>query len=72
MILDENSDIDFMVDLQPEKSLLDLGGFLYELREMLGCDVDVVTEKTLKARIRQRVIKEAVSLRETAGNESLT
>ena len=42
--------------------LVDLGGLHYELEELLGCSVDVVTEKTLKDRIRQWVMNEAVLL----------
>lgn len=59
---DERSDIDFLVELEPGRSLLDLGGFQYELELLLGCRVDVVTERGLKARIRDRVLREAVPL----------
>lgn len=57
---DEQSDIDFLVELEPGRSLLDLGGLQYELESLLGCRVDVVTERGLKARIRDRVLHEAV------------
>lgn len=57
---DEQSDIDFLVELEPGRSLLDLGGLQYELEHLLGCRVDVVTERGLKARIRDRVLREAV------------
>ena len=56
------SDIDILVDLEPGRSLLDLGGLLMDLQELLGCPVDVVTEKGLRPRIRERVLREAVSL----------
>lgn len=59
---DEQSDIDFLVELAPDRSLLDLGKFLYEVRSVLGCEVDVVTEKGLQRRIRDRVLAEAVEL----------
>ena len=59
---DEQSDIDFLVELAPDRSLLDLGGFLYEVRSLLGTEVDVVTEKGLRQRIRERVLAEAVDL----------
>jgi uncharacterized protein len=59
---DDNSDIDFLVELAPDRSLLDLGGFLYEVRALLGTEVDVVTEKGLQQRIRARVLAEAVDL----------
>jgi predicted nucleotidyltransferase len=59
---DEQSDIDFLVELQPGRSLLDLGGLQYELEAVLGCRVDVVTERGLKARIRERVVRQAAPL----------
>jgi len=59
---DAQSDIDFLVDLAPDRSLFDLGNFLYEVRSLLGREVDVVTEKGLQKRIRARVLAEAVEL----------
>lgn len=59
---DDRSDIDFLIDLAPGRSLFDLGGLLMELNTLLGIPVDVTTEKGLKARIRERVLSEAVSL----------
>ena len=57
-----DSDIDVLVDLEPGRSLLDLGGLLMDLKEVLGRDVDVVTEAGLRPRIRSRVLREAVPL----------
>lgn len=59
---DEQSDIDFLVEMEVGRSLFDLGGLQYELERLLGCPVDVVTERGLKARIRDRVLREAVPL----------
>ncbi len=59
---DERSDVDLLVDLEPGRSLLDLGGLLMDLRDLLRRNVDVVTERGLKARIRSRVLHEAVPL----------
>ena len=59
---DEKSDVDFLVDLEPERSLLDHAGLLVDLRELLACEVDVVTQKRLRERIRARVLREAVPL----------
>ena len=59
---DENSDVDFLVELEPGRSLLDLGGLLMDLQELLHCDVDVVTVKGLRERIRPRVLREAISI----------
>ena len=57
---DEASDVDLLVDLEPGRSLFDLGGLQFELEALLDCRVDVVTERGLKTRIRDRVIREAV------------
>jgi predicted nucleotidyltransferase len=59
---DEQSDLDFLVELEPGRTLFDLGGLQYELELLLGRRVDVVTERGLKRRIRERVLREAVPL----------
>jgi predicted nucleotidyltransferase len=56
------SDIDLLVKLEPGRSLMDLGGLLYDLQKLLGVEVDVVTEKGLRPRIREQVLREAVPL----------
>jgi predicted nucleotidyltransferase len=57
---DPESDLDFLVELEAGRSLLDLGGMQMELESLLGCRVDVVTERGLKTRIRERVLREAM------------
>ena len=59
---DEKSDIDLLVDMEPNRSLFDLGGLWTDLQDLLGHNVDVVPEDCLRARIRERVLKEAVPL----------
>jgi len=59
---DAQSDIDFLVEMEPGRSLFDLGGLQYELEQLLGCSVDVVTQRGLKVRIRDRVLREAMPL----------
>jgi uncharacterized protein len=56
---DEKSDLDFLVEMEPGRSLLDHASLLLDLEKLLGCKVDVVSEKGIKARIRERVLKEA-------------
>jgi len=53
------SDIDFLVNMEPGRSLFDLGGLLMDLETLLGCRVDIVTEKSLHWYIREQVLKEA-------------
>ena len=56
------SDVDFLVEMEPGRSLLDMGGLLMDLQDLLGVDVDVVTENGLRKRIRQHVIEQAVRI----------
>jgi hypothetical protein len=57
---DDASDVDFLVEMEPGRSLLDLGGLQVEFESLLGRHVDVVTVGGLKARIRNAVLAEAV------------
>jgi len=52
--------IDFLVEMEPGRSLFDLGGMQSDLETALGRPVDVVTVKGLKTRIRARVLQEAI------------
>lgn len=56
------SDIDFLVDLETGRSLLDIGGALIQLEQLLGCKVDIVTERGLHWYLRKKILKEAQSL----------
>lgn len=56
---DTDSDVDLLVDMEEGRSLLDLGGFLMDIQQLLGRKVDVVTERGLRPRIRERVLREA-------------
>jgi predicted nucleotidyltransferase len=55
----EFSDIDLLVDMDPDRSLLDRAALLVEPRDLLGRKVDVVSEKGLYRLIRGRVLEEA-------------
>lgn len=56
------SDIDFLVQMDPDCSLLDQVGLIQDLQALLGSSVHVVTEKALHWYIRDRVLAEAVAL----------
>src|SRR2546430_13285452 len=60
---DAKSDIDLLVDLEQGRSLLDLGGLLMDFQDLLDHKVDVVTERGLRPHIREKALKEAISLR---------
>jgi predicted nucleotidyltransferase len=56
------SDVDLLVKLEPGRSLLDLIAIKQDLEDLLGREVDVVTEDAVSPYIREQVLKEAVSL----------
>lgn len=58
----EGSDVDFLVDMEVGRSLLDLGGLLMDLTDLLGGSVEVVTPASLRERVRARVLREVVPL----------
>jgi len=58
---DETSDIDVLVKMERGRSLFDQGGLLMDLRDLLGCNVDVITEhKDMRPHFRESVLREAV------------
>lgn len=59
---DEKSDVDFLVDMGPNRSFFFPGGLIMDLQELLQRKVDVITENGLQKKIREKVLKEAVSL----------
>ena len=59
---DEQSDLDLLVDMDTECSLLHLAGLLIELEELLDRRVDIVTEEGLRDRMREQVLQEAIGL----------
>lgn len=56
------SDLDLLVEFEPGRSLLDQIALAQDLEDLLGREVDVVTEKGLHWYIRDRVCREAVPL----------
>ena len=57
-----DSDVDFLVRLDADRSLLDHVALMQDLEDFFGCRVDVVTERALHRLIRDRVLAEAVPL----------
>ena len=58
----DTSDVDLLVAPGPDTTLFDLSGFALDVEEIVGRHVDVATPRGLKARIRDRVLAEAVAL----------
>ncbi|HEY9770017.1 MAG TPA: nucleotidyltransferase family protein [Coleofasciculaceae cyanobacterium] len=57
-----NSDVDILIRYDRPPTLWMLGELRDYLTEVLGVRVDIVTEKGLKPRIRERVLAEAVKV----------
>jgi uncharacterized protein len=57
-----DSDLDLMIQLEPGRSLLDLIAIKQDLEDLLGCEVDVVTEAAISPYMKEQVLKEAVNL----------
>jgi len=56
------SDIDFLVEMESGRSLFDLGGLHADLEELLGCQVDVVTDGGVSPYLKDRILAEAQPL----------
>jgi predicted nucleotidyltransferase len=58
----EESDVDFLVEMERGRSLMDRAALMLELEQLLERRVDVATERGLKARMREQILREAVPL----------
>lgn len=56
------SDVDFLVELDKGTTLLQHNALVRELQDLLGCKVDVVSDRGLRERIRERVMREATPI----------
>ena len=59
----EHSDIDILVEIEQDISLLDFVGIKLEIEEVLGNKVDLVEYDTIKPLLRERILKEQVIIR---------
>jgi uncharacterized protein len=57
----EDSDVDFLIDFEPSRTLFDLIALRLDLKELLGAEIEIVTPGSLRY-IRERVLNEAVPL----------
>ncbi len=56
------SDIDLLIELEPDRSLMDIIALKYEIEDLTGRKVDVVTTKGVSPYLAERIIKEAKPL----------
>jgi len=59
---DSQSDIDLLVEFKRGTTLLGHAALMQELEDLLGVKVDVVSERGLRDRVRERVLREAVAI----------
>ena len=58
----QESDIDFLVEMESGRSLLDHAALILDLKALLGRKVDIASDRGLRPRVRERVLKEAIPL----------
>ncbi len=56
------SDVDFLVEFEPGRTLLDLAGLGLDLKEVLGCDVDVATPNSLHPALEEEIMRDLVPI----------
>ncbi len=57
-----DSDIDLLVEMAPDRSLLDIIAIKNALEDITHRKVDVVTEKALSPYLRDKILQDAVSI----------
>jgi uncharacterized protein len=58
----EDSDLDLIVRFEAGRSLFDHGGLLMDLQDLLEVKVDVISERAMRPKFRDQVMKELVQL----------
>lgn len=56
------SDLDLLVEPTPQTTLMDIGAIRFELKNLLGMEVDVLTPNSLPEKFRDQVLRDAVPL----------
>jgi len=56
------SDLDLIIELEPDRSLLDLIAIKLEIEDLVHRKVDVVTEAALSPYLREEILQETVAL----------
>ena len=55
----EGSDLDILVEPTQETTMMDIGAIRYELKQLLGIPVDVLTPRAIPDHFRSLVLQEA-------------
>jgi predicted nucleotidyltransferase len=59
---DSRSDLDLLVAIESGRSLLDHAALILDLEELVGCKVDIASDRGLHGRLRSRILDEAIPL----------
>ncbi len=57
-----NGDVDLLVEMEPGRNLLDLVALSQDLEDLLGTNVDVLSDGGVSPHLRERIYAEAVAL----------
>ena len=57
-----SSDLDLLVEPTAQTTLMDIGAIRFELKQLLGMDVDVLTPNSLPPSFRDQVLREALAV----------
>lgn len=57
-----DSDLDLLIDVGPKTSSWFPAGLILDLEKLLGCQVEIVTEKSLNPLFREQVLREAIQI----------
>jgi hypothetical protein len=57
-----DSDLDLLVEPTAQTTLMDIGAIRFELKQLLGMEVDVLTPNSLPASFRDQVLREAITV----------
>ncbi len=58
----DDSDLDLLVDPTPETTLMDIGAIRFEIKALLGIDVDVLTPNGLPDAFREQILRESIPI----------
>ena len=56
------SDLDLLVEPTPKTTLFDIGAIRFELKQLLGIEIDVLTPNALPDKFRAHVLAEALPI----------
>jgi predicted nucleotidyltransferase len=57
-----SSDLDLLIELEPQRTLLEYIALKIDLENLLNCRVDLAEPDTLHEQIRERILQEAIPL----------